>query len=575
MEGQRLESIAKLPIGIEDFAKLRTEQFYYVDKTGLLIELLNNWGEVNLITRPRRFGKSLNMSMLRHFFSYGCDATLYDGLAISREKELCEKYMGRFPVIFLTLKSIESRNYAGALVMLHSVIKNEARRFRFLLESEKLSVEEKQDYLYLIQSLPNQEQTVSVLEDQIKGSLLFLSQILCKHYGQKVIFLMDEYDIPLEKPQQYGYYDEMTDLIRGLLGQVLKTNENLYFAVLTGCLRIARESIFTGLNNFNIMSITHTQLDEHFGFTDTEVYAMLDYYGLSEKHGVMKEWYDGYRFGNADVYCPWDVINYVNQLRSDPAAMPKAYWINSSGNVILHTLLQKATSSTKQELEALVNGSSVVKRIREELTYRELYNNLDNIWSVLFTAGYLTKRSEVELSTYELAIPNREIRGIFTEQIFTWFQEEIQKDTSALDAFCEAVRQGDPASVEQRFRAYLKKMIHIHDNAVRKNKKENFYHGILLGLLSHREDWVILSNAESGEGYSDILIEILDQDIGIVMEIKYSESRDLEAACVYALDQIEEKNYEERLLDDSMTTILRYGIACRRNTCMVRMRSNR
>ncbi len=566
-----MHSSVKLPIGIEDFEEIRTEGFYYIDKTGLITELLNHWGKVNLFTRPRRFGKSLNMSMLRYFFSYGCDASLFDGLAISQETELCEKYMGKFPVISITLKGVDALEYNDAQAALCSVIGSEALRFQFLLESDRLSIKEKDQYSQLIKIDTSGQQVFHMSKDTLVNSLKNLSFLLCKHYGQKVILLIDEYDVPLDKAQQHGYYDEMVSLIRGLFGQVLKTNENLYFAVLTGCLRIAKESIFTGLNNFKILSITNIQFDEHFGFSDTEVKAMLEYYRLSEKHSLIKEWYDGYRFGKADVYCPWDVINYTDQLRTDPDTRPRAFWINSSGNTILRTLLEKATPRTRQELGELVSGACITKKINEELTYRELYDSLDNIWSVLFTTGYLTKYREIDLNTYELVIPNREIRMIFTEQILTWFQEEARKDTSALDAFCEAFQKGDAEEIERRFTAYLKKTISIRDTAVRKNKKENFYHGILLGLLSHREDWIVRSSAESGTGYSDIQIELTDEDTGIVIELKYAESPNLEASCQEALEQIEEKRYADRLIDEGMTTILKYGIACRRNACMVKM----
>ncbi len=566
-----MKSVVKLPIGIEDFQEIRTEGFYYVDKTGMITELLNNWGKVNLFTRPRRFGKSLNMNMLKYFFSYGCDPELFDGLAISKETELCEKYMGKFPVISITLKDVESRNYEGALAMLCAVIRNEARRFQFLLESSLLTDKEKEDYEYLTRRFPEEEQNLSTSEERIKGSFLLLSQLLCKYYGQKAILLIDEYDVPLDKAQQYGYYDEMVTLIRGLFGQALKTNSSLFFAVLTGCLRIAKESIFTGLNNFNVMSITNIQFDESFGFSDTEIKSMLEYYDLEDKYELIKEWYDGYRFGNADVYCPWDVINYVNRLRFDPDADPEAFWINSSGNTIIRTLLQKATEQTMDDLDQLVNGLSVTKKINEELTYQELYDSIDNLWSVLFATGYLTKRKKTAPNTYDFVIPNLEIRMIFTEQILYWFQEEARKDTPTLDAFCEAFLTGDTAGIEQLFNAYLKQTISIRDTFVRKAKKENFYHGILLGLLSHREDWILRSSAEFGEGYSDILIKMKSISTGIVIEIKYSESRNLETACQYALEQIEEKNYAKRLIEDEMTTILKYGIACRKNTCMVRM----
>lgn len=570
-----MKALVKLPIGIEFFQEIRTEGFYYVDKTGLIAELLNNWGKVNLFTRPRRFGKSLNLNTLKYFFSYGCDPRLFDGLAISKETELCERYMGKFPVISLTLKEVSSMDFENAAAGLSLAIGKEALRFRFLLDSEQLSEDDKKQYAQLTRVGEPGQPMFPMTKNTLENSLHTLSYLLCKHYGQKVILLIDEYDVPLDKAQQYGYYEEMTDLIRNLFGYALKTNENLYFAVLTGCLRVAKESIFTGLNNFNVMSITGSRFGEYFGFSDDEVKAMLEYYGLEDKYGLIKEWYDGYCFGSADIYCPWDVINYVYLLRAEPDARPRTFWINSSSNAIIWSLLQKADDQTMEDLDRLVNGMSVTKTITEELTYRELYDNIDNLWSVLFATGYLTKRAETDLNTYEFVIPNQEIRIIFRDQILSWFQEEARKDAPALDAFCEAFRTGNAPEIERMFSSYLKQTISIRDTFVRKEKKENFYHGILLGLLSSRRDWVLASNAESGEGYSDILVKIKAASIGIVIELKYSESRNLEAACLHALEQIEQKNYAERLLDDGMTTILKYGIACRRQTCMVRMAADK
>ncbi len=414
-----MEAVKKLPIGIEDFHKLRSEDFYYVDKTGLITELLHNWGEVNLFTRPRRFGKSLNMNMLKYFFSYGCDPALFDGLAIARETGLCEKYMGQFPVISVTLKGVDARSFEDARAALGTVIGNEALRFRFLLDSGRLSEEEKLRYRNLITIDRSGRQEFAMSEETLRGSLLLLSQLLCAHYRQKVILLIDEYDVPLDKAQHAGYYDEMVDLIRSLFGRALKTNSSIQFAVLTGCLRIAKESIFTGLNNFNVFSITNAQFDEYFGFSDQEVKDMLSCYGLEKQYDLIKEWYDGYCFGKTDVYCPWDVINYIDLLRFEPNASPEAFWLNSSGNAILRTFLQKADEQTMEELDQLVNGLSVTKTIREELTYRELYDSIDNLWSVLYTTGYLTKRRKTEQNTYEPVIPNQEIRVIFIEQILS------------------------------------------------------------------------------------------------------------------------------------------------------------
>lgn len=566
-----MQEIKKLPVGVENFEKLRTEGFYYVDKTGILKELLNNWGEVNLFTRPRRFGKSLNMDMLKTFFSYGCDASLFEGLQIAAERELCEKYMGKFPVLSITLKDMDARDFEGAKAALSTIIGREALRFSFLSESGKLTEEQKAQYAQLIRNDTAGRQIFSVSDEALKDALRTLSELLYRHYGQKVILLIDEYDVPLDKAHLFGYYDEMADLLKNLLSRALKSNESIYFSVLTGCLRIAKESIFTGLNNFKIYSISDVRFDEYFGFTEEEVKAMLGYYGLEKYESLIKEWYDGYLIGNTSVYCPWDVINYVDLLRADPDAAPKAFWINTSGNDIIRTFLSMAKQSTRREIEQLIQGETVAKKIREELTYREPYENLDNLWSVLFTTGYLTRRGKAEGEIYRLSIPNLEIRRIFTEQVQEWFQKEAKKDVPKLDAFCEAFVRADIETIEKQFNAYLCKTISIRDTAVRKEKKENFYHGILLGLLSHRGDWDIVSNAESGEGYSDILVEIEDKGIGMVIELKYSETEDMEAACREALQQIEKKDYKSRLIEDGMETIFQYGIACRRKKCQVKV----
>ncbi len=570
-----MKAAKKLPVGIEDFEEIRTEDFYYVDKTGFIRELLYNHGKVNLFTRPRRFGKSLTMDMLRYFFSYGCDPALFDGLAIAQETELCEKYMGKFPVISITLKDVDARCFENARAALGTVIGNEALRFRFLLDSDRLSEEEKTRYRNLITIDRSGRQEFAMSEESLRGSLLLLSRLLFAHYGQKAILLIDEYDVPLDKAQHSDYYDEMVDLIRNLLGRALKTNNSIQFAVLTGCLRIAKESIFTGLNNLKAFSITNTRFDEYFGFSDQEVKNMLSYYGLEERYGLIKEWYDGYCFGKSDVYCPWDVINYVDLLQFEPDAKPKAFWINSSGNAVLRAFLQKMTMKTRRELERLVNGECVARKINEDLTYRELYDSVDNLWSVLFTTGYLTSRGEAENGCRLLSIPNQEIRRIFEEQIFTWFQEEARKDTPKLDAFCNAFREGDVAVIEHQFNSWLKQTISIRDTGVRKDKKEHFYHGILLGLLSHREDWDMDSNAESGEGFSDIHMEIPEEEIGIVIEVKYAEDGSLENGCRKALAQIKEKNYVDRLLQDGMTTILNYGIACHKKSCRVQVENGK
>ena len=566
-----MKTMKKLPIGIEHFEEMRREDFYYVDKTGMIKELLENKAKVNLFTRPRRFGKSLNMSMLRYFFEYGCDSSLFEGLAIAKEDKLCQEYMGKFPVVSVTLKGAGSLEFQTARGMLCSIVGNEAMRFAFLENSSRLSDREKEQYRQLVNVDTSGRQSFIMSNEVLEDSLRMLCRLLQKHYDQKVILLIDEYDVPLDKAQHYGYYDEMSSLLRGMLGQALKTNDSLQFAVLTGCLRVAKESIFTGLNNLRVLTITSRQFDEHFGFLDREVKELLEFYGLSDRFDLVKEWYDGYRFGSEDVYCPWDVINYADSLRSDPDAKPRAFWINTSGNDIIRTFLKMAKGSVQREIEELVNGGTVVKKINQELTYRDLYKNIDNLWSVLFTTGYLTKRGETESEAYYLAIPNLEIRKIFIEQVMEWIQEEARKDTQKLDAFCDAFARGDAEAAEAGFGDYLWRTISVLDTGARREKKEHFYHGVLLGLLGHREEWDIRSNAETGEGFCDILIEIRDERIGIAIELKYAREDGLEAGCREALEQIENRRYESKLLQDGMKIIYKYGIACRKKECMVRM----
>lgn len=556
----------KLPIGIENFKEIRTEGFYYVDKTGLIRELLHNWGKVNLFTRPRRFGKSLNMSMLKYFFEIDCDRSLFDGLEISEETELCDAYMGKFPVISISLKGVSGSQFEAARAMMCSVIAREALRFQFLLESDKLSEFEKQQYVSLVQ---RDENGFSMTDADLMNSLLTLSVLLEKHFAHKVIVLIDEYDVPLDKAMQADYYEDMVNLLRNFLGEALKSNDSIYFAVLTGCLRVAKESIFTGLNNFNVLSITTVQFDEYFGFTDSEVRELLEYYGLYGTYDTVKKWYDGYRFGNVDVYCPWDVICYCNQLRTDPEAQPEAFWSNTSGNDIIRRFIGMADGVTKREIEQLMAGEAITKVVRKELTYKEMYDSINNLWSVLFLTGYLTQRGKADGEKIKLVIPNEEIRLIYKKQILDWFQSTIRKDGVTLNAFCEAFKDGNAAGVEAQFRSYLKKTISIRDTFVRKEKKENFYHGILVGLLGYKDSWGVSSNKESGEGYSDILVEIEDEDIGIVIELKYADDGDLEAGCRKALAQIEANNYEERLHDLGMDNILKYGIACYKKRCKV------
>ena len=557
----------KLPVGIENFEEIRTEGFYYVDKTGLIRDLLNNWGKVNLFTRPRRFGKTLNMSMLKSFFEIGADRTLFDGLAISRETALCEAYMGRFPVVFVSLKGVDGLTFEEAESRFIEIIGSEAERFSFLLESDKLSDNEKEKYRALLKLKNGQYDMGTIV---LTSSLQTLSLLLNKHYGQKTILLIDEYDVPLDKAFQHGYYKEMVALIRGLFGQALKTNDYLQFAVLTGCLRVSKESIFTGLNNFKVLSITDSRFDEHFGFTDAEVKTLLDDYNLTAHYGETKEWYDGYRFGSVDVYCPWDVINHVDRLCGEPNAEPQAYWINTSGNDLVRRFVDKADKTTQGEIERLIAGEAIEKAVRLELTYNEIDNSIDNLWSVLFTTGYLTQAGKVERGVYKLIIPNREVREVFILQIQEWFKETVVHDEKPMQAFCQAFLDGNAEEIQKRLTVILGKMISILDTKAKDEQKENFYHGLLLGLLRSEPNWLILSNAESGDGFSDILIEPEDPDTGIVIEVKYSPTlAGMESVCEAAMNQIKEKRYDERLRNEGRENVTAFGIAFCKKRCRV------
>ena len=557
----------KLPMGIENFREIRRQKFYYVDKTALIRELLENWGKVNLFTRPRRFGKTLNMSMLKCFFEIGSDSALFDGLEISKETQLCEEYLGKFPVISITLKGATGRTFDEAKSMLRRLIGKEAQRFQVLMQSDKLTELEHQQYKTLIHM---NDKGIFTMEDEVlKDSLFTLTQLLKKHYGQDVIMLIDEYDVPLDKAYQSGYYDDMVELIRSLFGNAFKTNDSLYFAVLTGCLRISKESIFTGLNNFKVYTVKDVRYKEYFGFTNTEVRQMLGYYGLTEHYDATKEWYNGYLFGNTSIYCPWDVINYCGDLRDASVTEPQNYWINTSSNDIVRRFVSRANTTTRDEIEVLIDGGSVKKRIRQELTYRDLDSNIDNLWSILFTTGYLTQRGFDSNDLTELVIPNREIRWIFVQQIREWFQEESVKDRKKLESFCRAFQENDTKAIEKSFNEYLWNTISIRDTSVRKEMKENFYHGILLGLLAYMDGWLVKSNAESGEGYSDISIEIRQREIGIVIELKYAENGTFDVSCQEALRQIHERKYETALIENGLHTIYRYGIACYKKRCKV------
>ncbi len=547
--------------------EMRTEGFYYVDKTGLIKTLMENPGKVNLFTRPRRFGKTLNMSMLKYFFETGSDTTIFDGLEIAGEKELCREYMGKFPVISITLKGATGTNFEEAKEMLRHIIGNEAMRFQFLMQSPRLTEIERRRYEALISIDRGGDYTMS--DALLKSSLQTLSQLLQKHYGQSAVILVDEYDVPLDKAYQSGYYDSMVELIKVLFGNAFKTNDGLKFAVLTGCLRISKESIFTGLNNFKVYTIKDVRYNEYFGFTDAEVKQMLEYYGLSNQYDAVKEWYDGYMFGNLGIYCPWDVINYCGDLRDGSVSKPQNYWVNTSSNDIIRKFIDRADATTKDEIEQLINGGHVRKLIHQELTYRDLDSDIDNLWSLLFITGYLTQDGDDGEGISSLAIPNREIHWIYTQQIRSWFKDETKKDSHKLEAFCRAFIENDTTAIENGFTSYLDETISVRDTYVKKEMKENFYHGILLGLFGNMHTWTVRSNAESGEGYSDISVEIKNEKIGIVIELKYAENASFDAACKEAMKQIRERNYEEKLIDDGMKTIYKYGIACYKKRCKV------
>lgn len=557
-----MDNKLKLPVGIENFEEIRKSGFYYIDKTRLIEQLLQNWGKVNLFTRPRRFGKTLNMSMLKSFFEIGTDSSLFEGLYISNNTELCNEYMGKYPVIFLSLKGVDGLTFSKSKEMLSEIIKEEADRHYYLKNSEKLTQEDRISF----------QSILTGTDENIENSLKTLSRFLYKHYDRKTIIIIDEYDVPLDKAFQNGYYKEMVALIKGIFGQALKTNDFLQFAILTGCLRISKESIFTGLNNFEVLSILNVQYDECFGFTDAEVRKILKDYGMSAHYADMKEWYDGYRFGNTDIYCPWDVIRYSKSLCMDEEAKPEDFWSNSSGNAIVRRFIDKADASTKNEIERLIAGEYIEKEISQELAYEELDDKIENLWSVLFTTGYLTQQGRTDDDRYRLAIPNKEIRNLFIKKVREWFRDASKNDGKALEEFCNAFIQKNSQKIEQLFGDYLWNTISIRDTAVAKERKENFYHGILLGLLGYKSNWIIKSNAESGTGYSDILIEAPDNRTGIVIELKYAENGNMDKACLDAIKQIEEKDYVGRLKQDGMRNFISYGIACYKKDCKVMLK---
>ncbi len=551
-----------LPIGIDNFEKLRSRDFYYVDKTGMIKELLSNWGEVNLFTRPRRFGKSLNMSMLKCFLEIGADSSLFEGLKISEEKELCERFMGKYPIVSVSFKGVEGKDFNRARNMMVDVINEEARRFSFLQDSPNLIPAEKELLSRLLDK--NMDDTTII------SSLRYLTELLRKHYGKKVIVLVDEYDVPLSKANDSGYYKQMVGLIRGMFHQALKTNPNVEFSVMTGCLRVSKESIFTGLNNPKMYTLLDGECDEQFGFTDQEVREMLAYYELDEYYDITKEWYDGYMIGDTNVYNPWDVINWCNQLLTNPNKVPQSFWVNSSENKEVQRFIQKMGNGlAKAEVEMLISGETVQKKIEPQLTYNTMYDNIDNMWSLLYATGYLTQSEVPHGNTVSLVIPNTEVRGIFRDVILEQFNKKISQDGVTVSAFCDALQEGNAKKVEEFLTVLIRDTVSIRDNAVQNSFKESFYHGILIGILRFKGDWAVASNQESGDGYYDIAVEIYDEEIGIVIEVKYAEKKQLESACQDALKQIDEDNYTEKLRRRELRVIYKYGIACRRNQCRV------
>lgn len=560
------ESI-KLPVGIDDFEKIRKNSFYYVDKTKLIEQLFSSWGEVNLFTRPRRFGKTLNMSMLKSFLEIGADSALFEGLYISRNKQLCEEHMGKYPVIFLSLKNVEGLNFEAAKYQMIELVAKEAGHFDFLTQSENLTESDKGRYCVLTTFLNGR---YAMDEDLLYGSLQTLSELLYKHYGKKTVILIDEYDVPLDKAFQHGYYREMVALIRAMFGKALKTNDALEFAILTGCLRVSKKSIFTGLNNFKILSITDSRFDEQFGFTDQEVRELLAFYHVENRFEETKEWYGGYHFGNVDVYCPWDVMNHVDRIKDDLKARPEEYWTNTSGNDLVKRFVDKANKTTRNEIERLIAGEAIEKQIRLDLTYDEIDNSIDNLWSVLFTTGYLTHAGISDDGVYKLVIPNKEVREVFKLQIQEWFKKSIFSNTEQLQNFWKAFEEGDTDGIEKYLNRVLSNSVSVFDTKSQNGEKENSYHNLLVGILTGNADWLVKSNVEAGEGFADIIVETDDPDAGIIVELKYAkEFKDMEQACRNALEQIKDRRYQEYLLNDDRRDILIYGIAFCKKRCKV------
>ena len=556
-----------IPVGISDFERIRELNYYYVDKTGLIKTLLQGeMDQVTLITRPRRFGKTMAMNMLNSFLDIRKDSRhLFKGLEISDEVEICEKWMNQYPTLFLSFKDVDGTTFENAFNFLKFIISEACKQHVYLLDSDEIDEGDK----LVFQKL----KTCSASMMEIQSCILRITNMLKSYYKKPVILLIDEYDVPIAKASSNGYYKEMLEIMKGLLSTALKDNSSLKFAVITGCLKIAKESIFTGTNNFVSDTISSTRYNEYYGFTQQDVDKLLADAEIEEKAELIKEWYDGYRFGKADVYCPWDVLNYCRDLLKDEQAQPKNYWLNTSGNDVIEHFIDSVNGQqtlTKIELERLISGEIVQKEINEFITYKELYNTSENLWSTLFMTGYLTQRGKADGNRYNLVIPNREVRNIITEHILVKFRQDIKKDGQMVQRFCQALANGQAQQVEQIFATYMSKTVSVRDTFVRKAIRENFYHGILLGILSFKDGWTVTSNRESGNGFSDILIQIDDSDIGIVIEVKYTEEgKSMESDCKAALKQIDEKNYTETLYQAGVKRILKYGIACQIKDCKV------
>ncbi|NFO46435.1 AAA family ATPase [Clostridium botulinum] len=552
-----------LPIGVDSFEKLITRDYYYIDKTLLIKDLLDNKAYVNLFTRPRRFGKTLNMSMLQYYFEKREEnnSYLFENLNIMEAGEEYISHMGQYPVINLSLKSAKQPNFELAYISIARRIAEEYKRHEYILKSENLK-NEKERFFKILKEQGD--------EGDYTDSIFFLSQCLEKYHNKKVIILIDEYDVPLENAFFEGFYDKMIAFLRSLFESALKTNSSLEFSVITGCLRISRESIFTGLNNLNIVSILNDRYAEHFGFTDDEVKKILKDYKLEEKYSVIKEWYNGYIFGSTNVYNPWSVVKYVYDLLPNINVFPSSYWANTSSNSIVKSLIEKADSVTKKEIELLIEGKTIEKRVHEDITYDEMYDSMENLWNFMFFTGYFKKvgeRMDEEDNHYiTLKIPNKEVKYIFKNKILKWFHDKVKvKDLSKMYS---AIFSKDVETFQKELNAMLRQTISFND------AYENFYHGFTLGVLANMHDFLVKSNREAGDGRSDIFIKSLSIfEPCVILELKVCDKpKDIFKKCDEALAQIDAKNYEEELKEEGYENIIKYGISFYRKDCVIKVK---